>query len=63
MALPRAPMREIGARRAVRVRAPICFLSLSYRPGAQGAAQGCVRTFVNPTADDLKIGPRRDRQL
>ena len=26
-------------------------------------ARRCVRAFVNPTADDLKIGPRRDRQL
>ena len=45
------------------LRAAICFFSHSYRPGAQEVAQGCVRAFVNPTADDLKIGPRRDRKL
>ena len=45
------------------LRAPIYFLSHGYARFSLEVRKTSVRAFVNPTADDLKIGPRRDRQL
>ena len=45
------------------VRALICFLSHGHARYSLEVRESSVRAFVNPTADDLKIGPRRDRQL
>ena len=39
------------------------FLSHGYAWCSLEVRKTSVPAFVNPTADDLKIGPRRDRQL
>ena len=43
--------------------ATICLASHGYARFSLEVRKTSVRAFVNPTADDLKIGPRRDRQL
>ena len=43
--------------------ATICLDSHGYARFSLEVRKTSVRAFVNPTADDLKIGPRRDRQL
>ena len=45
------------------LRAAICFYRLAIALELGELHKGAIRAFVNPPTDDLKIGPRRDRQL